>query len=108
MVYSGCTWIVGRALRCASSISYATFGLSQLSIRVHPKLDERTLDNLHSLTSLGDFGVRTSIFRPERAGVEKIRLADLSKIHVGFELDPQVGKCSCERSRLTPILRDKK
>ena len=52
---------------------------------------------------------RTSIFRPERAGVDKIRLADLLKIHLG-ELDPQVGKSSCERettsfcSRLTPIL----
>ena len=32
------------------------------------------------------------------------------KIHlaVHVELDPQVGKSSCERSRLTPILQDKK
>ena len=58
--------------------------------------------------SVGDFRDRTSIFRPERAGVEKIRLADLLKIHLGVELDPQVGKSSCECSRLTPILQDKK
>ena len=51
---------------------------------------------------------RTSIFRPERAAVDKIRLADPLKIHLGVELDPQVGKSSCERSRLTPILQDKK
>ena len=42
------TWIVGRALGCASSISYATFVLSQ---RVHPELDGRTLpvEIVHSL-----------------------------------------------------------
>ena len=57
---------------------------------------------------------RTSIFRPERAGVDKIRLADLLKIHLDVELDPQVGKSSYERktasfcSRLTPILQDKR
>ena len=53
---------------------------------------------------------RRSIFRPERAAVEKIRPADLLKIHLGVhvELDPQVGKSSCERSCLTPILQDKK
>ena len=57
---------------------------------------------------------RTSIFRPERAGVDKIRLADLLKIHLGVELDPQVGKSSCEQKTasfcllLTPILQDKK
>ena len=51
---------------------------------------------------------------PERAGVDKIRLADLLKIHLGVELDPQVGKFSSERetasfcSALTPILQDKK
>ena len=54
--------------------------------------------------SVSDFGDRTSIFRPERAGVEKICLADLLKIHLGVELDPQIGKSSCERSHLTPIL----
>ena len=60
--------------------------------------------------SVVDFGDRTSIFRPERAAVEKIRTADLLKIQLGVhvELDPQVGKSSCERSRLTPILQDKK
>ena len=42
------------------------------------------------------------------AGVDKIRLADLLKIHIGVELDPQVGKSFCKRetasffSRLTP------
>ena len=40
---------------------------------------------------------RTSIFRPERTGVDKIRVADLLKIHLDVELDPQVGKSSCER-----------
>ena len=35
--------------------------------------------------------------RPERAGVAKIRLADLLKIHLGVELDSQDGKSSCER-----------
>ena len=56
----------------------------------------------------------TSTFRSERAGVDKIRLADLLKIHLGVELDPQVGKFSSERetasfcSALTPILQDKK
>ena len=34
---------------------------------------------------------RTSIFRPERAGYDKIRLAGLLKIHLGVALDPQVG-----------------
>ena len=58
--------------------------------------------------SVGNFGDRTSIFRPVRAGVEKIRLADLLKIHLGVELDAQIGKSSCEHSRLTPILQDKK
>ena len=43
---------------------------------------------------------RTSIFRPERTGVDKIRVADLLKIHLIVELDPQVGKSSCERSCL--------
>ena len=57
---------------------------------------------------------RTSIFWPERAGVDKIRLADLLKIHIDVELDPQVGKSFCKREtasfclRLTPILQDKK
>ena len=51
---------------------------------------------------------RTSIFRPERAGVDKIRLAGLLKIHLGVELDPQVGKSASCCSRLTPILQDKK
>ena len=43
---SECTWIVGStwvardALGCASSISYAT---------LHPELDGRTLDSVHSL-----------------------------------------------------------
>ena len=52
--------------------------------------------------SVSDFGNRTNIFQPERAGVEKIGLADLLKIHVGIhvELDPQVGKSSCECSCL--------
>ena len=55
----------------------------------------------------------TSIFRPERAGYDKIPLANLLKIH-GAELDPQVGKSSRKRktpsfcSPLTPILQDKK
>ena len=50
----------------------------------------------------------------ERAGVNKIRLADLLKIHIGVELDPQVGKSFRKGetasfcSRLTPILQDKK
>ena len=54
----------------------------------------------------------TSIFQPERAAVDKIRVAVLFKIHLG--VDPQVGKSSCERktasfcSRLTEILQDKK
>ena len=43
------------------------------------------------------FQCRTSIFRPERAGVDKIRLADLLKIHIGVKLDPQVGKSFCKR-----------
>ena len=53
-----------------------------------------------------------SIFRPERAGVDKIRPADLLKIHIGVELGPQAGKSFCKRetaslcSRLTPILQD--
>ena len=58
---------------------------------------------------------RTSIFRPERAGwSDKIRLADLLKIHLSVDLHPQVRKSSRERetasfcSRLTPILQDKK
>ena len=57
---------------------------------------------------------RTNIFRPERAGVDKIRPTDLLKIHLGVELDPQVGKSSFERktasfcSCLTPILQDNK
>ena len=57
---------------------------------------------------------RTSIFRPERAGIDKIRLADLLKIHLGVEMDPLVGKSSCERktasfcSCLTPIFQHKK
>ena len=38
--------------------------------------------------SVGDFGDRTGIFRPERAEVEKIHVADLLKIHPGVELDP--------------------
>ena len=52
--------------------------------------------------SVSDFGNRTNIFWPERVGVEKIRLADRLKIHVGVhvELDAQVGKSSCERSCL--------
>ena len=33
---------------------------------------------------------------PERAGVDKIHLADLLKIHLGVELDPQNQKSSCE------------
>ena len=41
------------ALGCASSISYATFVLSQL-IRVHPELDGRTLDIVHSLKVLAN------------------------------------------------------
>ena len=50
----------------------------------------------------------------ERAGVDKIRPADLLKIHIGVELGPQAGKSFCKRetasfcSRLTPILQDKK
>ena len=40
---------------------------------------------------------RTSTFRPERAGVDKIRQGDLLKIQLGVKLDPQVGKSSCER-----------
>ena len=53
---------------------------------------------------------RTSMFRPERTGVDKIRVADLLKIHLDVELDPHFVKSSCERkttffcSRLTPIL----
>ena len=38
----------------------------------------------------------TSTFRSERAGVDKIRLADLLKIHLGVELDPHNGKFSRE------------
>ena len=51
--------------------------------------------------------------RPERAGVAKIRLADLLKIHFSVELDPQDVESS-ERetasfcSRVTLILQDKK
>ena len=33
----------------------------------------------------------TSIFRPERAGYDKIRLAGLLEIHLRVALDPQVG-----------------
>ena len=33
---------------------------------------------------------------PERAGVDKICLADLVKIHFGVELGPQGGKSSSE------------
>ena len=33
----------------------------------------------------------------ERAGVDKIRLAILLKIHRGVEMDPQDDKSSCER-----------
>ena len=40
---------------------------------------------------------RTSTFRPERTGVDKIRVADLLKIHLDVELDPQVGKSFCKR-----------
>ena len=56
---------------------------------------------------------RTSKFRPERAGFDKIRQADLLKIHLGVDLNPQVRKSSRERetacfcSRLTSILQDK-
>ena len=58
--------------------------------------DTSRLCGVNFKISVGDFGDRTSIFQPERAGVEKIRLADLSKIHLGVELDPQVGKSSCD------------
>ena len=47
----------------------------------------------------GDFGDRTSNFDPK--GLEL-------KIHIGVELDPQVGKSSFERLRLAPIPQDKK
>ena len=40
---------------------------------------------------------RTSISRPERAGVDKIRPADLLKINLSVELDPQVQKSSHEQ-----------
>ena len=63
--------------------------------------------------SVGDFSGKNkyilNLFEiPERAGIDKIRLADLLKIHLGVELDPQDGKSSRERetasfcSRLTP------
>ena len=41
------------------------------------------------------FQCRKNMYISERAGVNKIRLADLLKIHIGVELDP-------------PILQDKK
>ena len=46
--------------------------------------------------AVGDFGGKNKygIFQPER--VDKIRLADLLKIHLVVELDPQVGKSSHE------------
>ena len=56
-----------------------------------------------------DFGT----CRPKRAGVAKIRLADLLKIHFSVELDPQDVESSKREtasfcSRLTLILQDKK
>ena len=43
------------------------------------------------------FAERTSTFQlkiysPQRAGIDKIHLEDLLKIHLGFEVDPQDGK----------------
>ena len=56
--------------------------------------------------SVGNFGDRTRQYIS--TWKEKIRLADFLKIHLGVELDPQIGKSSCEHSCLTPILQDKK
>ena len=43
---------------------------------------------------------RTSIFRPERAGVDKIRVADLLKIHLGVELDPKLENLPVNEKQL--------
>ena len=54
--------------------------------------------------SVGNYGGKTkhistgNLFKiSEWAGVDKIRLAILLKIHSGAEMDPQNGKSSCER-----------
>ena len=45
-----------------------------------------------------NFEISVGLFlRKESVGVDKIRLADLLKIHLGVELDPQDGKSSRER-----------
>lgn len=44
----------------------------------------------------------TNLFKiAERAGVDKIHLADLLKIHLGVELDPQNGISSCELEKVS-------
>ena len=41
---------------------------------------------------------------PERAGIDKIRLADLLKIHLCVELDPQDGNSSHKRETTSNTL----
>ena len=60
------------------------------------------------------FQCRKNKYISAGAQVDKIRLADLLKLHIGVELGPQAGKSFCKRetasfcSRLTPMLQDKK
>ena len=46
---SGCTWIVGRALRYLRLEHVLRYLRALPTIRVHPELDGRTLDIVHSL-----------------------------------------------------------
>ena len=48
----------------------------------------------HSVTS------EKRVFRPERAGVDKIRVADLLKIHLGVELDPKLENLPVNEKQL--------
>ena len=63
--------------------------------------------------SVGDFGGKNkyvsteNLFKiPQRAGVDKIPLADLLKIHLDVEVDPQDGKSSCVCAKCTLKIRN--
>ena len=63
--------------------------------------DACRLCGINFKTSVGDFGGKNkyvsteNLFKiPQRAGVDKISLADLLKIHLDVEVDPQDGKSS--------------